>query len=128
MGWKRDGRGRGGEVGCKRDGRGEGGEVGCKREGRGEGGEVVWKRDGRGGGGSEMSMETPRNVATRSATHWNSDVGKGLRKSCEATNVPDTPMDISQNQTLVHVVRVPDVNTYTLHLGAIRLRKVRRTV
>src|SRR6218665_3054926 len=79
-------------------------------------------------GGSEMSMETPRNVATRSATHWNSDVGKGLRKRCEATNVPDTPMDISQNQTLAHVVRVPDVNTYTLHLGAIRLRKVRRTV
>src|SRR6218665_2738886 len=92
----------------------KGGEVGWKREGRGGGGEVVWKRDGRGGGGSEMSMETPRNVATRSATHWNSDVGKGLRKSCEATNVPDTPMDISQNQTLVHVVRVPDVNTYTL--------------
>jgi len=54
------------------------GGVGWKRDGRGWGGEVGWKRDSR-------VSRIFRNVGA--ATHWSYDVGKGLRKRCEATNV-----------------------------------------
>ena len=58
-----------------------------------------WKRDGRG------------NIQKcRATAHWNSDVGKGLRKRCEATNVPDIDVHFTEPKPN-SIVRVPDINT-----------------